>query len=415
MTRIPCILLSLILSCGLWPVDSAAAATGPFGGTYEYVHPGWRGVLLVEHSGPGIQFRLTTESEPFRCEMAGFAGPEGPGFAHVDGASGAVLSFRFFASNAQLELRGPLPAGCVGAANLAGIYIVVERDLRLDRETISTAQYRLNQRGLQVGSIDGVVGPQTRQAVRAFQRDRGLTETGALTLETLAALTDARVIPDPDPGRTAVAESEPPGGQVPEQTVAEQSETGQTDTGQTDTGPGDLPSETSPSTARAAHLPAITITTQTPEDGSEAANPPDDTEQVVSPSPARAGSTALAWLTTVPDTLTGTMDRLYGDDVAPAQIDPSNPPFEIAITDLDENEGSGPLEILVFWNDEAFCTEAGCRIDVLRNEGRGYATVLRKRARTVSLGERHTQGLRDIVLDDYRIFRWTGLGYAVAG
>jgi peptidoglycan hydrolase-like protein with peptidoglycan-binding domain len=51
-----------------------------------------------------------------------------------------------------------------------------------DERDIAAAQRTLNQLGYNAGKIDGIVGPNVRQAIRAFQKDRGLVEDGRLTL-----------------------------------------------------------------------------------------------------------------------------------------------------------------------------------------------------------------------------------------
>jgi hypothetical protein len=64
----------------------------------------------------------------------------------------------------------------------------------LDDPLIRTGQHRLNGRGFDCGEPDGVLNPQTRACVRAFQRSQGLAETGALdaaTWERLNAATPA--------------------------------------------------------------------------------------------------------------------------------------------------------------------------------------------------------------------------------
>jgi len=50
------------------------------------------------------------------------------------------------------------------------------------------AQVELSRRGFSCGSIDGVRGPQTVSALRAFQRNAGLRETGELDQASCAAL-----------------------------------------------------------------------------------------------------------------------------------------------------------------------------------------------------------------------------------
>ncbi|MCC7373806.1 MAG: peptidoglycan-binding protein [Verrucomicrobiales bacterium] len=57
-----------------------------------------------------------------------------------------------------------------------------------DRDLILTAQLALAQRGISSGPIDGVMGSQTRSALRTFQRAEGLPSTGALDSNTVRRL-----------------------------------------------------------------------------------------------------------------------------------------------------------------------------------------------------------------------------------
>ena len=54
--------------------------------------------------------------------------------------------------------------------------------------TIRHAQQKLERLGYPVGSADGVLGTETRTALRNFQRDKNLNATGELDAETLSAL-----------------------------------------------------------------------------------------------------------------------------------------------------------------------------------------------------------------------------------
>jgi len=54
--------------------------------------------------------------------------------------------------------------------------------------TVAAAQERLAREGYYRGQIDGVAGPETRQAVARYQSSHGLRVTGALTTDTLEAL-----------------------------------------------------------------------------------------------------------------------------------------------------------------------------------------------------------------------------------
>lgn len=53
---------------------------------------------------------------------------------------------------------------------------------------VAGVQRALRHRGYDPGSVDGVFGPETEQAVRRFQRDRGLTEDGVVGPQTGSAL-----------------------------------------------------------------------------------------------------------------------------------------------------------------------------------------------------------------------------------
>ncbi|MCB1749311.1 MAG: peptidoglycan-binding protein [Gammaproteobacteria bacterium] len=53
---------------------------------------------------------------------------------------------------------------------------------------VADVQGRLAARGYDPGPVDGVVGPKTRQAIRAWQRDRGLAVDGRVTPELVSSL-----------------------------------------------------------------------------------------------------------------------------------------------------------------------------------------------------------------------------------
>jgi len=53
---------------------------------------------------------------------------------------------------------------------------------------VARAQDALQQLGYYKGGIDGLYGPGTRAAVRAFQVDRGLSVSGRVDTETMEAL-----------------------------------------------------------------------------------------------------------------------------------------------------------------------------------------------------------------------------------
>jgi hypothetical protein len=55
-------------------------------------------------------------------------------------------------------------------------------------DSVRSAQQMLEKAGLDVGPIDGILGPRTRAAVRSFQQQQQLTQTGKLDADTLRAL-----------------------------------------------------------------------------------------------------------------------------------------------------------------------------------------------------------------------------------
>jgi len=53
---------------------------------------------------------------------------------------------------------------------------------------VRAAQEKLNGMGYDVGAADGRIGPKTRAALKKFQADKGLHQTGRLDEHTRAAL-----------------------------------------------------------------------------------------------------------------------------------------------------------------------------------------------------------------------------------
>ncbi|HKK02208.1 MAG TPA: peptidoglycan-binding domain-containing protein [Desulfuromonadales bacterium] len=61
----------------------------------------------------------------------------------------------------------------------------------LNHEQVREMQTILNQKGYQVGTTDGMLGPRTSSALRQFQQSNGLAVTGEPNQETLRALAPA--------------------------------------------------------------------------------------------------------------------------------------------------------------------------------------------------------------------------------
>lgn len=74
----------------------------------------------------------------------------------------------------------------------------------LSPETIRAAQQRLTDLGYITGSLDGVVGPRTREKLRTFQEQNGLNISGEFDPETLAAIDSETAKPMPNGARETI-------------------------------------------------------------------------------------------------------------------------------------------------------------------------------------------------------------------
>jgi peptidoglycan hydrolase-like protein with peptidoglycan-binding domain len=68
----------------------------------------------------------------------------------------------------------------------------------LSAERVLQVQQALQRKGFDPGPIDGVLGPMTREAVRAFQDRYGMPATGEIDNQTLYALGGAELAVSPD-------------------------------------------------------------------------------------------------------------------------------------------------------------------------------------------------------------------------
>lgn len=71
--------------------------------------------------------------------------------------------------------------------------------LSMNQEDIRALQQALNDKGHSVGSVDGIWGPSTQNALRSFQSSQGMTASGNPDSQTLQALGIA-MTPDPNKG-----------------------------------------------------------------------------------------------------------------------------------------------------------------------------------------------------------------------
>lgn len=96
----------------------------------------------------------------------------------------------------------PLQLIFAGALLLAGPQHAAGQDAAL-----RAMQRQLSAKGYKLGTPDGFMGKRTEEALRTFQRDRGLEQTGRLNRDTVSALQD--VSPAPQPVMTPSPETAP--------------------------------------------------------------------------------------------------------------------------------------------------------------------------------------------------------------
>ncbi len=69
-----------------------------------------------------------------------------------------------------------------------GEYVRDKNGKRWPKNLTSAVQHELTERGYDPGPVDGVYGPKTERAIRAFQAASGLPEDGMISQELLEAL-----------------------------------------------------------------------------------------------------------------------------------------------------------------------------------------------------------------------------------
>jgi peptidoglycan hydrolase-like protein with peptidoglycan-binding domain len=98
------------------------------------------------------------------------------------GIGGAALDYAAAAGNNAANAEN-MPAAFESSQTLP----IIGGDLWKD--DIRWAQLELRNKGLYHGSLDGVVGPETKRAIDQFQRNNGLSRTAVLDAQTFDALT----------------------------------------------------------------------------------------------------------------------------------------------------------------------------------------------------------------------------------
>jgi peptidoglycan hydrolase-like protein with peptidoglycan-binding domain len=91
-------------------------------------------------------------------------------------------ALRAFQKSENLETTGQLNAGTLGALG------ILTGEPPFDRNLIAAVQRALEARGFHPGGIDGMLGDETRTALRAFQKSENLEATGTPNARTLQAL-----------------------------------------------------------------------------------------------------------------------------------------------------------------------------------------------------------------------------------
>jgi peptidoglycan hydrolase-like protein with peptidoglycan-binding domain len=95
-----------------------------------------------------------------------------------------AAAVRAYQRDRGLSATGQLDSQTASALNEATTATVV-----MPAADVRTAQRQLKERGYYGGPVDGVIGPATENALRAYQRDRGLKATGRLDSPTVRSLT----------------------------------------------------------------------------------------------------------------------------------------------------------------------------------------------------------------------------------
>lgn len=83
--------------------------------------------------------------------------------------------------------------------------------LRVRDDQVADLQRKLNDQGFSAGQVDGLWGPNTSAALRRYQAEKGLQQTGQLDQGTLAALgtASAMAAPSASPTQAAAAPAQP--------------------------------------------------------------------------------------------------------------------------------------------------------------------------------------------------------------
>ncbi len=138
---------------------------------------------VVAQAAPGLDSARVAEIQE-RLRERGY------GISTISGALDAatVAAIRAYQRDAGLPVTGDVSSALSDQLRIGG---TSGSGRPLDRAEVARLQAALNKRGYAAGPEDGVSGPRVRTAIRAFQADAGLPETGEATQGLLAALETA--------------------------------------------------------------------------------------------------------------------------------------------------------------------------------------------------------------------------------
>jgi sporulation protein YlmC with PRC-barrel domain len=167
----------------------------------------WSGVKLFQDNGGHLTLSLTSraasEASPSASPITSTSTPapqpevraaqqklrdRGYYSGTVDGVMGpnTEAALRAFQRDRRLGVTGRLDAETARVLMGDTTTVVPGTAPVVD---IRAAQRQLKERGYYAGPVDGVIGPATEDALRAYQRDRGLKVTGRLDAPTVRSLT----------------------------------------------------------------------------------------------------------------------------------------------------------------------------------------------------------------------------------
>jgi peptidoglycan hydrolase-like protein with peptidoglycan-binding domain len=117
--------------------------------------------------------------------------------AGIGAGAGAVVGAVTGLSILEGALIGAAAGGLIGGFTDADVInlgdpIWADKEQSANRSAVMRVQAGLNKLGYDPGPIDGVMGPQTRSAIRSYQRDHGLAVNGRPT-QSLARHIDGQL------------------------------------------------------------------------------------------------------------------------------------------------------------------------------------------------------------------------------